>query len=235
MKTGTALLTAFLVFSGTRILTAAESSDTPIAEITVGIYHAISQGNPTTDFIKAAETRINSEVFGGKTAISFKVLFVKSLDASELAKYKIGGAFDIDGVVPYLDKIRDATNPNLYLTLLPSRMGRCYSLDIESLPEMKFVAGCDKPDILMVEEISGGSWENKILMSNFLQRKNNPELFMHELGHFLNLDHTASALCQETQFVMCVGFDNAKLVFDAQYKQAWREFYYQRTGQKPPQ
>ncbi|MDO8555131.1 MAG: hypothetical protein Q7R75_01020 [bacterium] len=64
-----------------------------------------------------------------------------------------------------------------------------------------------------------------------------PMILLHELGHYLGLKHKPKKECEKIRFIMC---EDSRVIStpqttEASYKKAWHDFYYLRTGQKPPQ
>lgn len=175
------------------------------------------------DLLRSAEDAINRLVFGGEKAFEFKLAFAERWDApvkplfmllGARGKIQLVNAQGIDALWPSAKEPPRESNVDIYLTLL----------DISLIQIHSTMDG-----IAWFEQLCGYGGGRKVILANFeLDKASDTACLLHELGHVLNLDHTNPAVCEFNAFIMCR--QKKDIVFDNDYKNAWRELYRLKTG-----
>lgn len=169
--------------------------------------------------IKNLERLINKEVFG-EAAVEFKIVFIEYWPIDNPPIYSgadVLYALDADEILEMRKKIKDKNRADVFLTIFNHPLIRCYP-------------NCEAKEKI-VRQIDGIQWLQEIILTEFnkLSSKHMMGLLAHEIGHYLNLDHPSRTACKAKMDIMC---EEAQLIFGEAYKQAWRDFYYQKTGQR---
>jgi len=165
------------------------------------------------NMLREAEKEINNQVFGGQQAIQLNPVFIEYWHENQWPMYSdknISSAVNADRVWPMLERQKLQKNIDIYLVLFAEEIAY---FDIDSnkmkLAGWVFAKG------------------NKVAASKFMQSEEPHQSLLHELGHWLNLEHencTLDPLSLDIN-VMCEKKYPGKIYFTASYKKAWRDFY----------
>ena len=176
------------------------------------------------DMLASAAETINSKIFSGRKVIKFELVFIRP------AKLNYGNA-DIlpSGIVN--------SNDELLISILnqfscDAKISLCLMISEKHMRE-KFVIDGNS----LIFKYTGGVTDGliKIVLFEFTHRsqRENELIFLHEIGHILNLEHPLPEQCKIKPDIMCGAMEgSAPPIFGEEYKKAWRDFYYQHTGQR---
>lgn len=170
------------------------------------------------DLLENAETTINKEVFGGQKAIELKPAFIEywRIENPPIVEY----ATNIDEIWPLVEKLYQPVSVDFYLILFAN----------EIVLYNPYENGFEKANgavRISLYKLPNHLFGDILVLGNFISAKNKNDTFRHELGHILGLADTD---CKKLIIMCGAGMSNRKI--DESYKQAWRDFYESRTGQK---
>lgn len=220
------LFLALLIF----LSSYSEANQKPTVILTFGIYRAFTEDYsliPEKDIlglIKQSQDIINQEIFGWP-AFEFEIIFIEKWPFGALPIYQdkyIPLALDADELFISMERRREpGADARLLLT-------NVHAAAKNSSGAMETKGG-----------LTSGIGGNKIVIGNFPRQQNihDVNILLHELGHFLNLDHTAETICGESPFLMCREWNqktlNEKIIIEESYKNAFQKFYDSRAAKSP--
>ncbi|OGF62936.1 hypothetical protein A2926_02445 [Candidatus Giovannonibacteria bacterium RIFCSPLOWO2_01_FULL_44_40] len=209
------------------------------------------QVDVATKLISTAEADINIEIFRRHDAVKFKTAAITSLarlDSQVYSDKNTPKSLDLVLfrylVLPTLPPKSKEIDLRIIFSSLP--LVHCYEVyetDRGSLYFGPVSIGCGALKGRVATEIIGGQLisDDTIIVGNIqsvinrdseIKRAN---ILSHELGHFVGIKtHADEDVCKQKPLIMCgtSGKDAKYIIFDESYKKAWRDFYYQKTGQR---
>ncbi len=177
------------------------------------------------DMLANAAEAINSKIFSGQKTINFELVFIRSAKLN-YGDAKILQRSIIESNDELLDSLLDQFSCGAEISL-------CLMVSEKHMRE-KLITKDGKS---LTFQYTGGATDSltKILLFGFTHRsRRETELILfHEIGHILKLEHPSPEQCKSKPDIMCGTIEgSAPPVFGEDYKKAWRDFYFARTGQR---